>query len=166
MISQMTFNRTPKIMAIIVALTITSCATTQDYNLDSARWLIGTWENRTSKGVAFESWLQSSDSEFGGRSYMVNGNDTTVMEVMRLVKEGNSVYYIPVVADQNNGMPVRFVAMTLNDTLLHVENLEHDFPQYIEYRRIGPDSLRAEIWGSTSGKVVRQSFPMKRTSSR
>lgn len=150
-------------MAMFITMIVASCTTTRNESVASARWLSGTWENRSKSGVMYEAWLKSSEKEFTGSSYMVKGNDTVVMEKMRLVEEDDQIVYIPIVANQNDGLPIRFIAKTVSDSLLVFENLEHDFPQHISYQRISGDSIVAEIWGDRSGREVRQVFPMKRT---
>ena len=93
---------------------------------------------------------------------MVKVQDTIVFENIRLVQEKEGIFYIPVVKNQNDGLPVRFVAKTISDTKLIFENPEHDFPQIISYTKISSDSLVAEISGTKNGQIQRQTFRMKR----
>jgi hypothetical protein len=48
-----------------------------------------------------------------------------------------------------------FRSVVVSDTLMLVENPEHDFPQRIGYQPVGADSLAAWIEGSRSGQVRR-----------
>src|SRR5690606_21013709 len=107
-------------------------------------WLIGTWENTKAKGSVYETWSKSDVNEFSGKSYMVKEQDTIVFENIRLVREQNKLFYIPTVKNQNENLPVRFIAKTISETQLVFENLQHDFPQIISYTRINADSLLAE----------------------
>ena len=130
--------------------------------IKKAEWLIGTWENKTGKGSIYETWSKVDDNAFLGKSYAVKEMDTIVFENMRLVREQNGSFYIPVVKNQNDGLPVRFAAKTITGKQLVFENAEHDFPQVISYTKISADSLVAEISGIKNGQERRQMFPMKR----
>lgn len=141
---------------------IAAWAIKQNSDIKKAAWIIGTWENKTSRGVVYETWSKIRDSEFEGRSYMIKENDTIVFEDIRLVQQQNGLFYIPTVKNQNAGLPARFAATTITETQLVFENPHHDFPQIISYTRIGADTLVAEISGIKSGQQRKQAFPMKR----
>jgi hypothetical protein len=140
------------------------CAWTarQANDIKKAEWLIGTWENKTPKGSLYETWRKANDNEFSGKSYIVKEKDTLVFENIRLVQEQDRLSYIPMVKNQNDGLPVRFTARTVSETQLVFENRQHDFPQIISYTKISADALVAEISGTKNGKERRQAFTMKR----
>jgi hypothetical protein len=144
-------------LAIFYAWTIK-----QTNDIQKAEWLIGTWENKTQKGSIFETWTKSGDNEFSGKSYSVKDKDTIIFENIRLLQEKNRLYYIPTVKNQNEGLPVRFVARAISENQLVFENPQHDFPQIIAYTKINSDSLIAEISGTKNGQKRKQTFPMKR----
>jgi len=152
-----------KLLIIVVGLIILSAWTTnQPNNITKADWLVGTWENKTQRGSMYETWNKVSDKELKGKSYMVKEKDTIVFENLRLVQEQDGLFYIPIVKNQNDGLPVRFIAKTISATQLVFENPKHDFPQIISYTKISTDSLVAEISGTKNGKERKQTFPMKR----
>lgn len=153
---------TRSILSIISVLILTGAASSQSSKVREAEWLIGTWKNKTPKGTIFETWSRTSDSELSGKSYVVKEKDTIVFETIRLVREQEGLFYIPIVRDQNNGASIRFEARTVSETQLIFENPQHDFPQNISYTRISPDSLKAEISGTRNGKTRKQIFPMER----
>jgi len=130
--------------------------------LDEASWLLGTWENKTSRGVIYENWRKISTQEYAGKSYKLNGQDTVLLETVRLIQEGDNLFYIPTVSNQNGGLPVRFSLQEQSPSKLVFTNPDHDFPQFISYTCISQDSLVAEIYGSLNGKVQKRSFPMSR----
>lgn len=130
--------------------------------IKKAEWLIGTWENKTPGGSIYETWSKTNNDEFFGKSYMLKDKDTVVFETIRLVQQKDSLFYIPAVKNQNNGLPVRFGLKTISDTGLVFENPQHDFPQVISYTKINADSLVAEISGTKNGRERKQTFPMKR----
>ncbi|MFP8894067.1 DUF6265 family protein [Chryseobacterium sp. EZn1] len=134
----------------------------QKKDIQKVEWLIGTWENKTQKGSIYETWTKSGQNEFSGKSYSVKDKDTIVFENIRLLQEKNGLYYIPTVKNQNDGLPVRFVAKAISENQLVFENPQHDFPQIIAYTKITSDSLITEISGTKNGQNRRQTFPMKK----
>lgn len=134
----------------------------QDNDIKKTEWLIGTWENKTSRGSMYETWRKVSENELAGKSYIIKERDTIVFENIRIVQEKEGLYYIPTVKNQNDGLPVRFAAKTIAETHMVFENLQHDFPQTISYRKISSDSLVAEISGTKGGQQRKQAFMMSR----
>lgn len=152
-----------KFFIAVVGLTVLCAWTTkQTSDITKAEWLIGTWENKTPKGSIYETWNKETDNKFSGKSYIVKEKDTIVFENIQLVQEQDGLFYIPIVKNQNDGLPVRFIAKTTSETQLVFENPKHDFPQIISYTKITADSLVAEISGTKNGQERRQIFPMKR----
>ncbi|MDF2932622.1 MAG: hypothetical protein K0R36_1953 [Chryseobacterium sp.] len=138
-----------------------SCSTVPSNYIRKAQWLAGRWENRTSRGIVYESWKKSGKNELSGRSYSIKGSDTLILETIRIFEERGRLFYIPTVKDQNGGSPVRFEAISVSSIRLIFENRFHDFPQVISYQKIGRDSLEAEISGLRNGKDEHRTFPMK-----
>lgn len=134
----------------------------QKSDIKKAEWLVGTWENKTPRGSIYEMWSKTNDYEYSGKSFKVKEKDTIVFENIRLVQEQDGLFYIPMVNDQNDGLPVRFSTKTISETQLVFENPQHDFPQFISYSKISIDSLVAEISGTKNGQKRQQTFPLKR----
>lgn len=152
-----------KFFITVVSLAVLYAWTIKHKNdIQKAEWLIGTWENKTQRGSIYETWTKVGNNEFSGRSYSVKDKDTIVFENIRLLQEKSRLYYIPTVKNQNEGLPVRFVAKAILKNQLVFENPEHDFPQIITYTKITSDSLVAEISGVKNGQKHIQTFPMKR----
>ncbi len=127
-----------------------------------AEWIIGTWENKTQRGSIYETWVKINDDELSGKSYVLKEKDTVIFETIKLIQEQDSLFYIPTVNNQNDGLPVRFALKSSSDKELVFENPKHDFPQIISYTKINTDSLIAEISGIKNGNKRQQTFPMKR----
>ena len=151
----------PALFLIGALFLLSSLDQSQDH-IKKAEWLTGTWENKSQRGSTYETWTKLTAYELSGKSYMVKGADTVIFETIRLVEERDSLFYIPVVKDQNKGLPVRFALKSATDDALVFENPEHDFPQLISYTRIKNDSLVAEIYGKKNGQERRVRFPMKK----
>ncbi len=155
-------GKTKNILATIILCIFSLGWTSCKQDIDLAKWLIGTWENKTSRGSIYEQWNENSENEFTGRSFMIREADTVVFETISILQEGNSLYYIPTVKNQNNNQPIKFTATTITASKLIFENPEHDFPQMITYEKMGTDSLVAQISGTIEGQERKKTFPMKR----
>ena len=139
-----------------------SCTTQQSNRINNAEWLLGTWENKTVNGSIYETWTKVGNKEFNGKSYIVKEKDTIIFETIQLLQVQDSLFYIPKVKNQNEGLSVRFTLNTISDTGFVFENQQHDFPKTISYTKINTDSLVAEISGIKNGLKREQTFPMKR----
>lgn len=156
-------KRKINIFIVIGGLLLFCAWTTQQTNdISKVQWLVGTWKNKTTRGIIYETWIKKNENELSGKSYTKKGNDTIVFENIRLVKERDGLFYIPTVKGQNDNLPVRFAMKTISETQLIFENPNHDFPQVISYQKITPDSLVAEISGIKNGQQRKQIFPMTR----
>ncbi len=153
----------PKFFISITALLILcACTISQHNDIKKTEWLIGTWENKTTKGSIYETWNKKNDHEFSGKSYIIQEKDTIVFENIQIVQDKKELFYIPTVKNQNGGLPIRFSAKMISDNKLVFENPAHDFPQVISYTKTGENMLIAEISGTKNGQKRNQIFPMKR----
>ena len=158
-----TMKKTRNLFIAFVSMALCYACTTKPANdLKKMEWLIGTWECKTEEGSSYETWSPINDKEYTGKSYMIPEKDTVIFETIRMVQEQAGLFYIPIVKDQNEGLPIRFACKMASATQFVFENRKHDFPQIITYTKIGTDSLVAEISGKLNGQVQKQTFPMKR----
>jgi hypothetical protein len=131
--------------------------------IEKAHWLLGKWQNVTTRGTIVEEWKKESDTTFAAEVYFMAGNTEKIpTENIILKQQGSDLLYIPTVKDQNAGKAVTFRLTFLNDTQLVFENPEHDFPQKISYHKSGQDAITAEISGVINGQARNAKFPMVR----
>lgn len=157
---------------IITSLIFTSCLKKDDKKdvveikkyskLDEAKWLIGTWGNKTKEGNLTETWSQLNDSTLSGKTTFTAGKDTLFTETIEIVQINDSLLYNTKVSNQNEGKTVSFKASTLTKNQIAFENSKHDFPQKIAYNKISTDSLVAKISGKKEGKEAAEEYPMKK----
>ncbi|MFT3827501.1 MAG: DUF6265 family protein [Chitinophagaceae bacterium] len=150
----------PVMMVMVCLLSATNAVYKGE--IAKASWLLGNWQNNTPRGLLTESWQQKNDSTYTGKSSFVRGKDTLSSETLTLQERGGSLYYVPVVKDQNNGQPVTFKLTSSSATQLVFENPAHDFPQKITYTLVTKDSLLAVISGMRNGQERAVQFPMGR----
>ena len=107
-----------------------------------------------------ETWMKKDDNSMIGKSYLVKGSDTTMLERVDLIYEGDDMFYIPVAYGQNDDKPVRFKLTSIKASAYTFENREHDFPKRIVYNFTGTDKLHAYIDDGTETK--RQHYHYKK----
>lgn len=99
-----------------------------------------------------ETWISISDSSMYGKSFLITNSDTTLLEKVDLVKEGNDIFYIPVAFGQNGDQPVRFKLTSTTGDVYVFENAAHDFPKRIVYDFTKAGSIHAYIDDGTNAK--------------
>ena len=136
---------------ITISLIKITCSFSQKQatsHLSNLGWLLGDWQMEKKDGLLIESWQQANDSTLEESSYMQkNSGEKKLLEKVQLVSRQDSLYNIPVVADQNGQRPVKFLITSFSKKEFTAENPEHDFPKRIFYEMISPDSLHARIDG-------------------
>jgi hypothetical protein len=129
--------------------------------LGTTGWLSGCWEGVRGNRVTLEMWMPPGGNVMLGGSRTMVGSEVRELEQLRLSEEGGHLVYRALVGDQ----PVTpFTSVAVTDSSFTVENLAHDFPQRIIYRRRGADSLLARIEGPGPQGTRGVDYPMKRVS--
>lgn len=162
-------------IGIFITLLVISCKketeqteipteTKKEYSqIEKAKWLLGNWENATKESDQREIWTQKNDSTFSCNSYVTVQKDTVFHENVDLIQRNDSLFYVVTVVGQNNDKPVSFYLSQSTENQLVFENPKHDFPNKIEYNKIGNDSILPKIHGIRNGKPATEEFPMKRS---
>jgi predicted enzyme related to lactoylglutathione lyase len=141
------------LMALLLLLALISCNPRADFHQDYRPFfhkIAGTWV--LEDGKTFELWRINPDSSFSGVSYYAEAKDTSIMERLRIVEEGNKIYYEAMVEGQNNGEPIRFELVVSSRNEIIFTNPRHDFPQKIHYTACGTDRMKAVVSGKMDGK--------------
>ena len=61
-------NQSRKTVWLFFGYFIVSSGMAQEKNtIDQAEWILGTWENKTSKGSIYESWKKKNATSFEGK---------------------------------------------------------------------------------------------------
>lgn len=153
-------QQSPRCRALFAVLTLMMfpvAASAQAELLRQAGWLGGCWESRSGTRVTHEFWMPAAGDLMVGGGRTLVGEAARAFEHLRLhAREGRLTY----TAIPSGQAETAFTSTVVSDTLLVFENLQHDFPQRIAYRRVGSDSLVARVEGpgpdgSTRGFDVR-----------
>lgn len=117
------------------------------------QWLAGTWQNI--KTGEFEHWdFDTAGNKMVGFSFSMAGNDTTITERMEVIAEEENYFFVADVP-QNPSL-VAFKVVQYDENSFRCENPQHDFPQFINYILLAPDTLSAEIGNET--RTIRFDF--------
>lgn len=124
-----------------------------------AAWLAGTWEMGEPGDLTEEHWLAPRGNAMIAVSRTVAGGRLAWFETVVLRETPTGLVYEAHPSGQPGGA---FPAVTVTDSLLVFENLEHDFPQRIGYRRTVGGGV--EAWIEGGGKRVE--FPYRKAGGR
>lgn len=131
-----------------------------DGTLDRVRWLAGCWEMQQGARTTFEMWMPPAGGVMLGASRTVAGDSVVEWERLQLWEKDGNLVYTSLPSGQTEAS---FMSTRVTEQGFTVENLQHDFPQRIIYRRAGIDSLIARIEGAGASGTRGRDFPMKRS---
>jgi len=136
------------------------CAGTAAGSETGLDWLAGHWCLDKEDGQQVEEvWLPQAGGALLGMSRTVRGDSTVSFEFMRLVPEGRDAGFH---VQPNGAPPTLFAIAERGERRVRFANPAHDFPNRIEYRRLG-DALHAWIAGpGRDGEELRISFDYAR----
>jgi hypothetical protein len=117
--------------------------------VDALGWMAGCWRLETSSRVVDEQWMAPSGGGMLGMSRTVAKGRVAEHEFVQIREEAGQLVYI---AQPSSQAQARFVAMTIGAQDVVFENLQHDFPQRIIYRRAADGGLHARIEGERNGQ--------------
>lgn len=128
--------------------------------LNKLTWMSGCWAVTANGQTVEEHWMAPGGGIMIGMSRTVMNDRTASFEQLRIAPmlSGTLAY----IAQPSGLAAVTFPIKTVTDNEVVFENLAHDFPQRIIYRRQGKDTVLARIEGVNQGKTVGQDFAYKR----
>lgn len=111
-------------------------------NIEEFTWLQGTWITQDSSSL--ESWA-FQNNEWVGNVYAPKVGKIT--ENLRIYQEGPDLIYEAKVIGQNNGKGVLFKLESTASDSLHFVNMQHDFPNQIDYVKTSDSTLFCNVYG-------------------
>ena len=141
-------RRTPItiILLILGFLLIVSCKEEKQPKTgpEGLDWILGKWKLEDNEVI--EEWKKDRE-KYSGISYVMDGQDTIVFEYIRMELIRDTLHYIPTVLNQNDGKPIYFKQENEGYKHLRFSNPDHDFPQLIEYKLNGNDTIHVTLEG-------------------
>lgn len=123
-------------------------------------WLQGCWSFARGERTVEEHWMTPRGGSMLGTSRTVVAGVLREYELIVLREQDGRLAYQAHPSGQASAV---FLSSTLAEGEVVFENLQHDFPQRIGYRRIATDQLLAWIEGPRQGQTRRLEFPYRRT---
>jgi hypothetical protein len=124
-------------------------------------WLAGCWQQTNGRRTVDEQWTRPRGGLMLGAGRTVDGDSLVECEQVRIFERGGRLVYG---ARPSGQEPAEFVSILVSDSAVTFENLGHDFPQRVMYRRVGADSLVGRVEGTRAGRVRGVDFPYRRVS--
>lgn len=105
-------------------------------------WLLGSW-HPVGDTTQLETWEKLSTLSYTGMGLKYAGTDSMrAYEYLRLYKLDDQWQFTAIVDGQNKGKEIVFIQdKIINDSILHVKNLNHDFPKSIFYELVNDSTI-------------------------
>ena len=129
-----------------------------DARVTQVAWLAGCWELRPPDRVVEEQWTRPRGGLMLGVGRTVRGDSLVEYEQVRIFERGGRLVYG---ANPRARRPRSSRAPQLSDSAVTFENLGHDFPQRVMYRRSGADSLVGRVEGTEPGQAARRGLSLR-----
>jgi Domain of unknown function (DUF6265) len=129
-----------KIVLFLFSISIVNYSQTDKFD-----WLLGEWKMERANSYTIESWKQAGVNTIEGESFTLDSKNDSIIfsESLRILLMNGEYFYLAKVPQ--NKLPVAFKMSYYHDERIVFENINHDFPQRIEYSKISNDSLRVTI---------------------
>lgn len=110
--------------------------------------MTGTWRMQQGDLLIEEVWTAPAGGTMLGLNRTIRGEETVAFEWLRIEARPRGLVYL---AHPGGRMPgTAFELQSSEPGTAVFENLDHDFPQRIAYRRAEPDRLSVDVTGDGS----------------
>jgi Domain of unknown function (DUF6265) len=127
-----------------------------DFKMEDLGWMSGDWETARGRAQIDEHWSRVAGGSMLGMSRTVAGGKTVSFEYLRIEARGTEIYYIAHPQARNPGTDFKLVRLNGEEAVF--ENLAHDFPKRVIYRKNRDGTLTARVEGDGTEKEKAQEF--------
>jgi len=142
------------VIIIVLSLAVAKAQGAEECSsLNQLQWLEGTWyeqkasqENTSTEKPSkqtVEQWTVISPYTLKESGSVIERENKTHIESLRIVKMSGEVFYIAKV--KHNSLPIPFKLMKCSDDQYFFENQNHDFPKRIDYYKIDEKTMRVKV---------------------
>jgi hypothetical protein len=142
----------------VIGLVLAAAVAATPAGVDALGWIAGSWIERRGETVVREVWLAPMGGVMAGVSQTNRPGRKPLVDAMRISVEPAGVTFTATVPGQP---PTAFLLKPGPPGEAVFENLGHDFPQRVIYRRCGQD-LCARIEGTVGEQVRSQDWRYER----
>jgi hypothetical protein len=143
---------------MMIGLMLAAAVAATPADVEALGWLAGSWIERRGETVVREVWLAPMGGTMAGVNQANRPGRKPQVEAMRITVEPAGTFTATVPGQP----PTAFVLRPGPPGEATFENLAHDFPQRVIYRRCGED-LCARIEGQVAGRLQSQDWRFLRT---
>ncbi|MBN2777388.1 MAG: SRPBCC domain-containing protein [Bacteroidales bacterium] len=109
----------------------------------------------------YEEWEMVTTSEYVGSSYKIIDDKKVVSENLSIRNSAKSVIYTATVLNQNQGKGIEFTLNKIDANTFSFENLNHDFPKKIIYKKIADRQIYVQVLGKENKGFSFNMFKVK-----
>ena len=146
-------------LALALLLSVASqISTPQSSDIDDVAWLTGCWEYSSGSRTVEEHWLSPRAHSMVNVGRTVQADKLVEYELVVIREQEGRLAYEAHPSGQPSAV---FMSRTIGDREVVFENLQHDFPQRVGYKRNG-ETLLGWIEGLRNGQTRRIEFPYRK----
>lgn len=148
-------------MKLALALTLSvalHAPASQPLSIDDVAWLAGCWEYSSGSRTVEEHWLAPRAHTMVNVGRTVQADKLVEYETVVIREQDGRLAYQAHPSGQPSAV---FMSRMVSNREVVFENLQHDFPQRVGYKRDG-DALLAWIEGPRNGQTRRIEFPYRK----
>ena len=148
-------------VAISTILLPGSAATNENLKIEDLAWISGDWETTSGPLQIEEHWTRVAGGSMIGMGRTVAKGKTVFFEYLRIEARPDGIYYV---AHPKARPGTDFKLVRVEGQSAVFENLAHDFPKRLIYRRNADGSLTTRVEGDGTEKEKPEEFrlrPMK-----
>lgn len=109
--------------------------------LEDMDWLLGNWQSEDKQTI--EIWRKASQSTYEGDTFAIEHGESSHQESLLLSRMGTHIYFIA--KPEQNPTPVVFALTSCSEDQILFQNLNHDFPNNIAYKKITKKHILVEV---------------------
>ena len=129
----------------------------QTFKVEDLSWISGGWQTVPGgRTQTDEHWSKVAGGSLIGMSRTISGERTVFFEFLRIETRGNEIFYVAHPRAKNPGTDFKLVKLSGQQAVF--ENLAHDFPKRIIYRKNADGSLTARVEGDGTEREKPQDF--------
>lgn len=130
------------------------------FKVEDLSWMYGDWETAPGRMQIEEHWTKPSGGAMLGVGRTIAGGKMVFFEYLRIEARGTDLFYVAQPKGRSPGTDFKLVKSSDGEAVF--ENLQHDFPKRIIYRKQSDGGLTARIEGDGTEKEKPQEFKYRR----
>ena len=124
--------------------------------IESVAFMTGNWESVDGSVAIEERWSPVAGGTMLGTGRTVSGDRTVFFEFLRIEGRPDGVFYVAQPKGRHPGTEFKLVRARVREAVF--ENLAHDFPKRITYRKEADGGLTARVEGDGTEKEKPQEY--------